>query len=60
MSKLFGHSEKLHSLAEKWDMFEREVKNLLNWIMSEANRFSGEVTNRGEKGVEDHIQSCKV
>ena len=60
MSKLFGHSDKLYCLAAKWDKFEIDVKNLLNWIMSEANRFSEEVTCKGDKGVEDHIQSCKV
>jgi hypothetical protein len=60
VSKLFGYLEKLHSLARKWDGYERDVKNLLNWIMSEANRFSEEVTSRGDKGVEDHIQSCKL
>ena len=60
VSKLFVHLAKLHSLAMKWDGYERDVKNLLNWIMSEANRFSGEVTSRGDKGVEDHIHSCKV
>ena len=52
--------KKLHRLAMKWDKYERDVKNLLNWIMSEANRFSSEVTTRGDKGIEDHIESCKV
>ena len=60
VSKLFGHLDKLHSTCVKWDKFERDVKNLLNWIMSEANRFSGEVTSKGERGVEDHLMSCKV
>ena len=60
MAQLCAHSDKLNSLAGQWDHFERDVKNLLNWIMDEANRFSGEVTTQGDKGIEDHIESCKV
>ena len=60
VSKLFAHFEKLHSLATRWDKYEHDVKSLLNWIMSEANRFSGELTTQGDKGIEDHILSCKV
>ena len=36
------------------------MTDLLSWIMDEANRFSKEVTTRGDKGIEDHIESCKV
>ena len=28
--------------------------------MEEAEKFSCEVTTRGDKGIEDHIMSCKV
>ena len=28
--------------------------------MDEANKFSKEVTTKGDKGIEDHIESCKV
>ena len=59
MSQLNEHLDKLHSVATRWDKFEWDVTNLLNWITNEANRFSGEVTTQGDKGVEDHIESCK-
>ena len=36
------------------------MKDLLEWIMDEANSFSKEVTTKGDKGIEDHIESCKV
>ena len=59
VSQLREHLDKLHSLATRWDRFECDVTNLLNWITNEANRFSGEVTTQGDKGVGDHIESCK-
>ena len=55
-----AYADRLFSLTTRWDEYERDVKNLLNWIMDEANRFSGEVTTQGDKGIEDHIESCKV
>ena len=36
------------------------MKELLNWIMSEADSFSKDVTTRGDKGVADHVITCKV
>jgi len=41
-------------------MYERTVSGLLDWVMTEAETFAREVTTRGDKGVEDHIQSCEV
>ena len=40
--------------------YERTVSGLLDWVMTEAETFAREVTTRGDKGVEDHIQSCEV
>ncbi len=57
---LGGRCEELLELQHGWGEYEAEVKGLLNWIISEAQRFSKEVTTRGDKGVEDHIESCKV
>ena len=52
--------DKLLGLLDYWQRYEKEVKDLLSWIMDEANKFSKEVTTRGDKGIEDHIESCKV
>ena len=47
-------------LLEKWVTYERTVSELLDWVMTEAERFAKEVTTRGDKGVVDHIKSCEV
>ena len=52
--------DKLLGLLDYWQRYEKEVNDLLSWIMDEANRFSKEVTTQGDKGIEDHIESCKV
>ena len=52
--------DQLLGLLDYWQRYEKEVKDLLSWIMDEANKFSKEVTTRGDKGIEDHIESCKV
>ena len=36
------------------------MKELLNWVSTEAEDFSKEVTTEGDKGIEDHIESCRV
>ncbi len=36
------------------------MKDLLGWIMSEADGFSKDVTTPGDKGVIDHMETCKV
>ena len=59
-SSLFSRCEVLIGLVVLWNRYEAEVKGLLDWITTEANSFSKEVTTRDEKGVEDHIESCKV
>ncbi len=48
------------SLQQKWEKYEGEVKELLEWIMSEADSFSKDVTTYGEKGIVDHMETCKV
>ena len=52
--------DKLLGLLDYWQRYEKEVKDLLGWIMDEANSFSKDVTTQGDKGIEDHIESCKV
>lgn len=47
-------------LLEKWVTYERTVSELLDWVMTEAEKFAKEVTTRGDKGVVDHIKSCEV
>jgi hypothetical protein len=54
------HSGEKQALKGRWEEYEREVKGLLGWMTQEANRFSREVTEKGEKGIEDHVQSCQV
>ena len=57
----FGErSEELLRIQEQWEEYEKGVNGLLSWIMEEAEKFSCEVTTRGDKGIEDHIMSCKV
>lgn len=57
----FGErSEELLRIQEQWEEYEKGVNGLLSWIMEEAEKFSREVTTRGDKGIEDHIMSCKV
>ena len=36
------------------------MSELLDWVMTEAEKFAEEVTTRGDKGVVDHIKSCEV
>ena len=36
------------------------MSELLDWVMTEAEKFAKEVTTRGDKGVVDHIKSCEV
>ena len=36
------------------------MKELLGWIMAEAESFSKDVTTYGEKGIIDHMETCKV
>ena len=50
----------LASLLQKWEKYEGEVKELLGWIMVEAESFSKDVTIYGEKGIVDHMETCKV
>ena len=60
MTQMIERSEELLGIKELWEKYEGEVKKLLNWIMAEADKFSTEVTTLGDKGIEDHIMSCKV
>ena len=57
---MIERSEELLGIKELWEKYEGEVKKLLNWIMAEADKFSSEVTTLGDKGIKDHIMSCKV
>ncbi len=50
----------LLELIALWNKYESEVKGLLDWITDEANKFSKQVTTKGDEGVEDYIQACKV
>ena len=44
-----------------WQQYEGGVKEVLGWISDEAGKFSKEVTVwGGEKGVADHMETCKV
>ena len=57
----FGErSKELLRIREQWEKYEKGVNGLLSWIMEEAEKFSCEVTTCGDKGIEDHIMSCKV
>ena len=47
-------------LLELWEQYEKNVKELLGWIISEADSFSKDVTTPGDKGVVDHIETCQV
>ena len=60
MTQMIERSEELLGIKELWEKYEGEVKKLLNWIMAEADKFSTEVTTLGDKGIKDHIMSCKV
>jgi len=60
VGQLGERCEELLGIQELWTKYEKEVKELLNWIMAEAEKFSSEVTTQGDKGIEDHITSCKV
>ena len=60
MAAMEHHSGEKQALKERWEEYEKEVKDLLGWMTQEANRFSREVTEKGEKGIEDHLQSCQV
>ena len=60
MTQMIERSEELLGIKELWEKYEGEVKKLLNWIMAEADKFSSEVTTLGDKGIKDHIMSCKV
>lgn len=60
VTQMGERSEELLGIHELWEKYEGEVKKLLNWIMAEAERFSCEVTTLGDKGIKDHIGSCKV
>ena len=60
MTQMIERSEELLGIKELWEKYEGEVKNLLNWIMAEADKFSTEMTTLGDKGIKDHIMSCKV
>lgn len=53
-------SEELLRIQKQWEEYEKGVNGLLSWIMEEAEKFSREVTTCGDKGIEDHIMSCKV
>ena len=51
----------IKGLQGYWTDFEKQVGEFLNWVTEEAKRFSSEVTSTdGEKGVSDHMLSCKV
>ena len=60
VTSLDKHCGEKHTLKGRWEEYEREVKDLLGWMTQEANRFSREVTEKGEKGIEDHVESCQV
>ena len=57
---LIGHLDRVLDLRTKWYTYEGGVKGLLEWIMSEAEDFSKDVTTYGEKGIKDHLDSCSV
>lgn len=51
----------IKGLQGYWVDFECRVGGFLNWVTEEAKTFSREVTStEGEKGVVDHMRSCKV
>lgn len=51
----------LIGLQDLWHRFEKQVNQFLVWVMDEAKAFSCDVTSAGnEKGVFDHMESCKV
>ena len=52
--------QELLALLELWEHYEKDVKDLLGWIMDEANSFSKDVTTKSDKGVIDHMETCKV
>ena len=58
--ELGGRCDELLEIQREWRVYEATVSELLNWIIAEAQRFSREVTTKGDKGVEDHVESCKV
>ena len=60
VGSLNDRCDELMGFQGLWRDYEGKVKELLSWIMSEAESFSAEVTTKGDKGVEDHIASCKV
>eukprot|EP00731_Ephydatia_muelleri_P022154 Em0014g745a len=60
VATLDAHCGEKHTLKGRWEEYEREVKDLLGWMTQEANRFSREVTEKGEKGIEDHVESCQL
>ncbi|XP_019856696.1 PREDICTED: dystonin-like [Amphimedon queenslandica] len=50
----------IKGLQGYWTDFEKQVGEFLNWVTEEAKTFSLEVTSTdGEKGVSDHMLSCK-
>ena len=59
-AQLFGRCDELLERQTKWASYEKEVKDLLNWIIEEADSFSRDMTTTGDKGIVDHIESCKV
>ena len=60
MAQFGERSEELLRIQKQWEEYEKGVNGLLSWIMEEAEKFSREVTTRGDKGIEDHIMLCKV
>ena len=60
IGQLGERCQELLGIQELWTRYEAEVKDLLNWIMAEAEKFSRDVTTQGDKGIEDHIESCRV
>ena len=57
---LHSRCQELLALLELWDHYEKDVKELLGWIMDEANSFSKDVTTKSDKGIVDHMETCKV
>lgn len=60
VDKLCERQCELVSLLKLWEHYEGEVKELLSWIMAEADSFSKDVTTFGDKGIVDHMETCKV
>ncbi len=57
---MYLRCDELLELIAQWNKYESDVKSLLDWITDEANKFSKQVTTKGDEGVEDYIKACEV